>query len=130
MPHTIRCNDCGEQVETARKNTKYCSVCRLIRDLPYAAGQEVRIGGLPKCALCAKEFARLDIRDPLCGECAPETRSHGKCVCAFCHEEKHRVRKDIAVCDRCARKKEVRDQLWKSLRNKQRARQAENQVPA
>jgi len=116
---TITCADCGHEVETIRANTKICSVCRLIRDLPYAVETF-------KCKLCDTKYAGVNFRDPLCGDCAPAIKSAGAAECAFCHRTEARVRKDIAVCNRCARDPKLRKKLWGSIKRKQRERREAN----
>lgn len=117
---TFACEDCGHPTQTIRENTKYCAVCRLIRDLPYVAKQHDKA----KCALCTAEFARLDVRDPLCGDCTPPNTKHGIAECAFCKTEQPRFRPELSVCDRCARDPENRAKLWGSLKRKQADRRA------
>lgn len=121
---TIACQDCGHEIKTSRANTKYDSVCRLIRDIPYT----VRMRNA-KCELCDDPFQPLDIHDTLCGRHAPPSPKHGDIACVFCGNERTRCRPEIDVCDICARNAEVRKPFFAYLEGVQAARRGDPQQP-
>lgn len=118
---TIDCADCGHQYETARKNTKYCRVCRLLRNLSYLKNTTYT------CFVCDKDYAPLE-RQPadwrMCGTCERREWPHDvKGTCALCNDDSDRlIHADIAVCRKCAFDPEKRPLLVKALARKQRER--------
>lgn len=125
MTLTIHCQDCGHAVETRRKNTKYCSVCRLVRDLPYAANIQ-----RPSCQLCRSFYRPLDIHDPLCGQHAPVSPKYGDTECRLCGTTATRVRADVDVCNHCARDHDKRPELFTYLESVKAARLGGEPEPA
>lgn len=117
MSNTIECKDCGAQFETKRRNTKYCEVCRAIRNLLYVGSHR------KECVSCESTFAPLARDDILCGECDfidSGKRVRGKCtVCSTA--EAILMHKDIRVCLACGRNPEKRTLLLKALFKKKRA---------
>lgn len=116
----IACQDCGHEIETSRTNTKYDSVCRLIRDLPYAQKR-----GEVECELCTDTFRPIDIHDTMCGRHAPRGEKYGSIECAFCGELRTRVRHEIDVCDYCARNAPIRKQFMAYLEGIQATRRGD-----
>lgn len=109
---TIVCADCGRDYETVRRNTKYCSLCRLLRDLLFVDRATT------KCWICSEVFAPIERREKSCGSCCYKAAKNGVAECAFCHQEKPRVNAGIAVCHGCARDPELRGKLMNSLMKK------------
>lgn len=108
----INCADCGRQRATKRRNTKYCSLCRLMRDLQFVQAR------LHKCWLCEVRFAPIGGRDNACPDCMYVPKSFGVEECAFCHQAKPRANPEIAVCHSCARDPKLRPKLINSLQRK------------
>jgi hypothetical protein len=115
---TIACEDCGHPYETTRPNTKYDSVCRLLRDLKFVGSRTRR------CLWCGESYAPLNRNDDRCADCAYQPKAPGSCPCAFCGEERLRAVRDVAVCHWCARDPELRLKFLGSLTRKRRARVA------
>lgn len=126
MPSTteIACEDCGFVIQAARRNTKYCRVCRMVRDLPYVATRH------RKCGLCDTKFHPINVRDACCGEHAPRLAADELVTCAYCGTEGLSVAGDLAVCRTCARTSgELRQRFFKALLNRQRKQQATEYPP-
>lgn len=121
----IACEGCQYSYDAVRRNTKYCDVCRLVRDLGYVAM------ATSNCWVCDAEFAPLFPKDEACGKHAYAPLRHGKTECVFCGDTALAVRSDVAVCNICARNPEHRRKLYGSLIKKQAARRADetNGVP-
>lgn len=116
-PRIIHCEDCGAPRLTRWKNTKYCFICRLIRNLNFLSESP------GKCLLCDKPFTKLKRNDDLCGEC-DETPMFKELLghCAFCDEdERPLIAPNIAICIRCAKAPANRVKMKKSLLHKQKA---------
>ncbi len=115
---TIQCEDCGRKYETTRKNTKYCRVCRVFRDLAY-------LRALTKtCVACDRDFAPMRRDDLLCGHCDPTTsKQEVEGDCALCQVHANLLHADIAVCKGCATDPEKRELFMKALAKKRRASQ-------
>lgn len=122
---TIRCEDCGSPYSTNRSNTKFCDVCRLLRDLRFIGPST------HDCWVCQTKFAPITLREEACAEHGYHPAKTGECECVYCHETRPRIRANLAVCVHCARSVERRPMFVKALAIKQRERQAANQlVPA
>lgn len=121
MPHstTIACKDCGHPVQTTRSNTKYCSVHRLLRDLPYVAEGS---NSIRKCELCEQPFKPLDPHGALCAKHVPRRPKLGKAVCYLCGETAVRARAEIDVCIPCALDPNKRSGLFDVLMQLERKR--------
>lgn len=119
LPEHIHCEDCGAHRLTKYKNTKYCHVCRLLRNLKFI-GQKTKT-----CFICDAEFAPIDRNDGMCRACGDLRRSYnvdGKC--GLCGREGLLWRKEIRVCIECLRDPRQRPRLLKGLIAKQRAQAA------
>lgn len=107
---TIHCEDCGAEYRTRRKNTRYCSACRLLRDLLWLADRKA------KCVMCDAQFAPLHSRDKLCAQCDfMHSADHGEGDCAVCRGHGRLVRRGLAVCLPCAKDPARRDKIIKAL---------------
>lgn len=97
MPNTvIVCADCGTQYPTKRKNTKYCRLCRINRNLQFY-GQRVS-----KCWACEEKFAPYDANQTVCGSCLFVPQSAPAGHCGLCKTDKQVLHSDVAVCHACA----------------------------
>lgn len=117
----ITCEDCKSQYSTRRANTKYCPICRWLRDLKFIGGRT------RKCWLCDTEFAPLSSKSEMCGSCDDvPRRSHVAGECGFCKQEKpNLLHDDLHVCVSCALNPECRRTLVMALKKKQDARIAD-----
>lgn len=114
MP-VINCADCGAERKARNKNTKYCTTCRLLRDLWF-------IGPKPyHCQECKQPYSPLRRGDLLCAQCdvfdkeLPAQREE----CRTCGESEYRLlADDIRMCRKCAKKPELRRGLIQRLREK------------
>jgi hypothetical protein len=119
----IQCQDCGADYETVRRNTKYCRVCRMFRDLAYLKALT------RECISCDQKFAPLHREDILCGNCDPVTsKFHVEGVCGICQVQATLLHKDIAVCKSCATDPGQRTVFIKALAKKRLANQRANGV--
>lgn len=111
----IECADCGAPRLTKRKNTKYCRVCRLIRNIEFIGADTV------DCLGCDTPFAPLKRGEDVCGKCAvagPAGDPRG--TCAFCEvENASLVDSNISVCRVCATDPTKRVLFKKALVKKQ-----------
>lgn len=110
-PHVIKCSDCGAPRLTRWKNTKYCFLCRLIRNLEFVGDKQ------SKCIVCDQAFAPLKRGDDLCGHC-DTIPLFEDCVgkCAFCKEDDQPlVGPEIAICIGCAKDGKIRKNVRKAL---------------
>lgn len=94
---TIHCEDCGKPRLTGRRNTKYCRVCRLLKNINFIGDRT------SECPRCKKRYAPVTRNDLMCGKCNPRI-AQGKPtgICGFCKEEKDLIDSDIKVCHGCA----------------------------
>jgi hypothetical protein len=115
----ISCEECTEPYETTRPNTKFCSRCRLSKDVTFIDDHTV------KCWQCEKVFAPIERGEKTCGECCYQPKKHGETTCVFCKNTRLRVRANVECCHECARNPKLRGKLIASLRNAQRRRRME-----
>lgn len=107
---TIICEDCGSPYDTVRRNTKYCNVCRLTRDLKFLTTRT------SKCWLCDKEYAPTHSKDELCSECEPKRRHHGQGECRVCGTPDSRLYiPEVAICTTCMRNPQQRREIVQLL---------------
>lgn len=119
MVYNVTCAECSAPVETKRKNTKYCGVCRLYRNLIYLQGKTTT------CWACDERFLLADRADRVCPDCLPSTAHTG--ACAVCNrDDQQMVTSDVAVCRRCIHAPEHRKTIIKALRQRQIKQQKEN----
>lgn len=123
MPHrTITCRDCAAKRRTTFKNTRYCTSCRLLRDLESIDTEEhaCRANG------CNNVFAPVTRRDLYCGDCAASMSSDAAMgECKYCQTEAALWR-GLAICQNCLRDAGERPRVVKGLRVGQRTRRKEN----
>jgi hypothetical protein len=78
------------------KNTKYCKVCRLYRNLEFV---RERTG---KCIACEKEHALTERKPFLCQSCQAIAGTGRKGSCGVCGtEDTDLVPQELAVCVGC-----------------------------
>lgn len=112
---TIECADCGAPRKTRKANTKYCAICRLIRDLKYIDK------ATQKCIVCDNRFAPLQRGEEVCGKCdLVPAYGDPRGKCALCETDDARlVNKDVNVCRECSTDPEKRTLLRRALILKQ-----------
>lgn len=111
----IHCTDCGAPRVTARRNTKYCYLCRLLRNIIFVGTRTF------KCSVCEKRLQPCDRNQDLCCECNPYLPGSVQGDCKLCGREDVRLLGDtIAVCDRCANDPKMRSKLKAALILKQK----------
>lgn len=121
---TISCRDCGATRTRCPRNTRYCWLCRLIRELDYWRTHTRR------CMDCQVVFAPLGGKDRQCSACNPgmSTRRQ-RCaivVAAGGLHEGDPVHPSLPVCAGCARDPKLRPTLWDALIKGQANRRAAN----
>jgi hypothetical protein len=111
---TIHCEDCGSTYETIRKNTKYCAICRLFRDVMFVGTKK------SKCLICEKKYCKTSRNDLVCADCdVVGSRLHGHGDCALCGAtEAKLIRIGVAVCVGCAQDPDQRQTFIKALGRK------------
>ena len=109
MPHSIKCADCGAPYETKRKNTKFCRICRINRNLAYTAARQ------SACWKCEEKFAPFDAGQVHCGKCCYQPTSCEIKVCALCKQEAKMIHPGLAVCWACALSPEKRRVFSRAL---------------
>lgn len=121
---SIKCEACSAKRSNVQyKNTKFCHPCRMLRDLVFV-GLLTR-----KCGGCAKSFAPVVRRDPLCGKCHYGNIYQGTCVmCGGEDVDLHRP--GVAVCVKCVRDPDARGRVVAALRKGQKSRRLENAYKA
>jgi hypothetical protein len=121
MAIEIECADCGKSRVARLKNTKYCRLCRLFRDLTFmASGYNAKA----ECLVCDVTFLRVKRNDVLCGTCdiAAEAAPTGEC--SFCGETRKLYDEDVTVCRPCIKSPKQRELLLKSVGQKRASRMA------
>lgn len=107
--HVIDCADCSHPYVTIRKNTKYCALCRLDRNLTFVGGAK------GKCQRCGEKFAPLERQGKLCGPCSvrflnAQLAEIGRCI--FCKSEDVKLLgHGIACCHQCSTDPQKRSNL-------------------
>lgn len=111
----IRCSDCGSDYETVRKNTKYCRLCRTLRDIKFIGVRQ------QTCWECDQKFAPSGPQQFLCGACDTTPRkSYVTGTCALCNRQEARLLDaQVAVCVECSRDGGKRPAFFKALVKKQ-----------
>lgn len=124
-PHSISCADCGATYETKRKNTRYCAVCRLRKDLLFITTR------VQKCWDCGATFAPLNSDDVLCSECEPRRTRYTDGKCNVCSSDPTTLLiPGVAICTRCARAPELRPTIVQKLGSRIRWQKAHSQEAA
>lgn len=92
------------------KNTKYCHVCRLERDLKFIGPKTT------KCWGCDKPFAPLNRNDMLCSKCDLVTGTADvEGVCGICDASGPLYRQDIRICMACLRDPDKRGRVYQAI---------------
>lgn len=114
--HRIECSDCGTVRYTRYGNTKYCELCRLIRNIRFV-GDRTR-----KCGVSGKEFAPIDRNQLVSLECDPYARpGHPTGTCGECDTENTDLLGNMMhICFKCADDIKRRGKLYSQLLLKQR----------
>lgn len=96
--HIIKCIDCGADYSTKRRNTKYCAICRLRKDLLFLTTRTVQ------CWDCEAIFAPINSADVLCAECEPSRKRYGVGECKLCEAPQSTLLiPGLAICTKCVR---------------------------
>jgi hypothetical protein len=122
MAYTIICADCREPRVAAKRNTKYCHHCRLLRNLEFFATRTHVCGE----ANCDRKFAPIERSDAWCSQHALGY-STLKGLCLMCkNDDAFLVRPGVRVCVGCVRKPALRRGLIRNLQRSQHARRTAN----
>lgn len=113
MAHVIKeivCEDCGAPYLAKRKNARYCSICRLRKDLLFITTR------LQKCWDCEQTFAPLNTNDVLCNQCEPRRHRYTDGECKICHVDPTTLLiPGLAICTKCVRDPELRPLIVQKL---------------
>ncbi len=112
---TIECQDCGSPRNTRYKNTKYCEVCRLLRNVAFVGSRTT------KCLVSGKRFAPIARNQELSLTCDPySTKAQVEGDCALCGNHTERLYgPNVGVCVECIDDPEKRNQIKAALIRKQ-----------
>lgn len=117
---TIHCEDCGAPRQTVMPNTKYCTTCRLFKNLSFireATG---------KCVACGKRHALTERKAFLCQTCQAEAGNCREGDCGVCGTKSTRlVWQDVAVCVGCMDDPDKRGMILAGLIKKIAANRSE-----
>ena len=125
--HTINCRDCGHPRQTPRKNTRYCHVCRLLRNLRWAGPRT------SECTICDREYApigREASRLPLCPSCAHHPSHYFTGTCRLCKGTGTLYHEDVEICLDCLGDPKQRGVVLRALARKQVRRREEEAIAA
>lgn len=114
----ISCQDCGAEYETTRKNTRYCRVCRVLRNIVYYGPK------LSTCWTCEEKFAPYEDKQVFCGAHAHKPDQPVRGGCGLCKKDGPVIHPDILVCYECATSPAERPRLVRALTAKQAKRLA------
>ena len=118
--HVITCCECGSERQTRWRNTKYCLVCRYLRNTKYIRDREIK----KDCVECDSTFLPLKRDDAFCPECAMVSQAHPRGTCGLCKStDQPLLARGIKICHACAYSIEQRDLMIKALGKKKRERQ-------
>jgi len=110
---TIECENCGAPRTTRMKNTKYCTACRLYKNLSYLKDRT------HTCVVCEKEYAVTDRKPFMCRSCEAESGNHRTGHCGVCNTQDARlVWEDVACCVDCMDEPAKRGPIIKGLLQK------------
>jgi hypothetical protein len=117
-PQERACEDCGGSYLAKRSNAKYCSICRLFRDLTWLRNRQYT------CLDCEARFAPFKSNEQLCSKCDfIGSKNYVEGTCALCqHSSYPLLSADVAVCLGCARDPDKRAIFLKAIANKRRNR--------
>ena len=120
MYRTYACVDCSAPATSKRANAKYCTICRLIRNVTFVADKT------KPCWGCNKRFTPIDRNDVLCGTCDESGARGDTGTCSLCKAQAQLYGKEVSVCLACMKDPEKRPLLFRALKKKQLARRAEH----
>lgn len=113
----IHCSDCGWPRLTARRNTKYCYVCRLERNLAFIGDR------MFKCIDCGNRRNQVIRNEEMCKVC--DTFSTPENVvgqCGVCGEHEQRLLGDtVHICVKCIHDPAKRETIRVQLKRKREA---------
>lgn len=121
MTTIIACADCGSTHEARAKNTKYCKVCRLYRNLMFQANTGQPFG---TCKLCDNTFTKLNRNDILCGKCVFMDNASGSC--SICDREAPLYHADVRLCLPCLKNPALYRKVVAALKRKRDTRTQED----
>lgn len=94
--HEIKCEDCGAPRMTVMPNTKFCTTCRLFKNLSFLRDST------GKCVACGKRHALTERKAFLCQSCQAAAGNCRTGDCGVCGTEATAlVWQDVAVCVQC-----------------------------
>jgi hypothetical protein len=106
---TILCAECQAPTPAVRKNTKYCRLCRLIKNIKFITT------GTRKCWICDVTFAPLDRSDVLCGTCDDHPSHSITGSCRLCNTERTLHSDEVRVCWVCLKDPAQRPLVLRAL---------------
>lgn len=120
---TITCHDCGVERTRCPRNTRYCQLCRLLRELDYWQAHRTR-----RCS-CGEVYCPLHRGDTQCGRCDPGLQRYSGVCALSAKDAPHEGRYPehyLPVCTTCARDPKQRARLIRALTKGQAARRQAN----
>lgn len=110
----IECEDCGTKRVTRYKNTKYCEICRLLRNLKFIGDRT------ESCLVTKKRFAPIKRNQQLSLTCDPYSTPAGhEGTCGVCDTEGRLYGDNVKVCTECLDDPKQRGKIIAMLIQKQ-----------
>lgn len=115
--HIIHCEDCGAPRMTRYKNTRYCEICRLLRNLKFVGDATA------KCLVDKRVFAPIKRGQQLSLTCDYLSTPGGEQgQCGICERDDQRLYgKHVRVCVECLDDPKKREAIRAQLIMKQKA---------
>lgn len=90
------CVNCGADITAKSKLAKYCSICRLHKNLMFVKGSTTT------CDVCEDKYAPSERGQFCCTKCSSVTDSVREGECKICGSEDYPlIWQDASVCVRC-----------------------------
>jgi len=115
--YLIHCTDCGSPRTASARNTRYCHVCRFLRDATFWQTSRTK----RTCEDCGDEYFPFHGEHKLCAECShtPKER-RGRCL--LCSTEGAHLIREVRVCYSCAMAARGRKRFLRFLEEEQERR--------
>lgn len=96
--YIIKCSVCKSDVDTIRRNTKYCLFHRVYNGRLYV----MRIGKQTTCKFCKTKFLASPANVMVCSECYPPPDSNGRGKCGICKmPDRIYLNPGVKICGSC-----------------------------
>lgn len=117
---SITCRDCGEGRTRCPSNTRYCVLCRVLRELYYWQTRR------RTCKRCRREFAPLNRNDYYCSTCDRGLAPYALTCVACTKEAAWPAIKGVPICAPCIRAPKQRSAIIDAMERGQTKRRSNN----